>query len=153
MIGNKYNIRLVVEDIVTNRTQETVYVIILEIIPHDEGGFVAPVEEEENTDQIYEAHPFKPSIYGEMVIQFDYTMILPQGIEEWSSYVRTAQKNGTVENSGISGRRLESENEGTEYFEILYLPSKQSEFFFEETEIKEVMHWFIDRTNSRSITL
>ena len=110
------------------RTKE--YAIVIEIVEIENKFIGVTLEEEPNVDTIQEAHLSEPSMYGEVTLVFDYEMGLPDGIEEWTS-----------------------ENEGADYFVFMYVPSTDSEIFFEEAEIEEHMSWSIESADSHEIVL
>ena len=69
-------------------------------------------------------------MYGEYVVTFHYDMAFPEGVLEWTS-----------------------ENVGAEYFEATYLPSAESQTFFEEADIDVERGWQVIDADINSITM
>ena len=55
-------------------------------------------------------------MYGVFIIIFDQDIVYPEGIEKWTS-----------------------QNQGAQYFDIIYLPSAESKTFFDEAGIENQM--------------
>ena len=154
VIDSIYTLTLIIvdrEDLSAVDIEQTEYSITLKIIGLNEtslnetshngtetelGDRISTVEsnkyaiEIDDTQDIVEAHMNAPSLYGGVVIEFTDDIEFPADIEQWSS-----------------------ENIGTNYIEITYLPSTESEIFFEEADLKVNMTWKVVAVEADKITL
>ena len=128
--GKSFNLNIVVIESNGAYPFEIEVSVVINIISLQDSSYKVTLDEEYEPDTIYEAIVNEPSMYGEMVIEFNYDVILPEGIEEWTS-----------------------QNIGAEYFELHYIPSEESEIFFDEADISIEIGWSIASIDGDSVTL
>ena len=130
MIGESFTLDLILSD-QNDDPQEAQISADFNIIPFKESSYNVTLNENNtNDDTIYEAIANEPSLYGVMVIDFMFDVILPEGVHNWTS-----------------------ENVGGQYFELKYVPSSETETLFEEADIYVEMGWSVISTDINSITL
>lgn len=130
-VNNTYTIQLVIEDVSPYTPRERTYIVNIFVKPLIDSGIVVSGRDfGPNTDTIKEAIASSPNLNGEITVWFDYPMIMPQDILVWTS-----------------------ENQGGEYFELVYVPSEESEIFFEEAEVVQQMGWKVKDFDEDSVTI
>ena len=130
-VNNTYTIQLAIEDVPLSNPVETLYDINIFVKPRVDSGYSVSTDDQfKNNDTIKEAVASSPNINGVIVVLFDFDMIMPEDILEWTS-----------------------QNEGGDHFELVYVPSTESEIYFEEAEVVQHMNWTVKSIGSRSVDI